>query len=99
MKKSPRRPTCLDCGSEELLGEVTLVRYLPLSSRGDSIRVTSKEAKITSVDLKLSWEREGNDVKEVRGPILCYDCGAIHEYHMGRDGGLRLRSTYDDAED
>lgn len=81
-----KKKVCLICGGEDLRGRVVLERFLPISSRGDSVKVSSKEANVTAVDLKRAWtETEEGAEKRVRGPIYCMDCGAVHEYH--KDGG------------
>lgn len=88
----PKTPACLLCGGTDLRAVVTLTRMLPLSTRGDSVRVTGSEAAVTKLDLKSSWmNEEDGSLKKVRGPIYCLDCGAEHAYHHdGRNSGLRL---------
>jgi hypothetical protein len=84
-----QQKVCLVCGGE-LFAKVTLTRMLPLSARGDNVRVSVKEAKVTAVDMKLAWqEDELGQVRKVRGPIYCIECGTEHEYHVGDKEPLR----------
>lgn len=77
------------CGGE-LHAEVVLTRLLPLSARGDNVKVSVKEAKVTAVDMKLAWQEDAHgQVRKIRGPIYCIECGSQHEYHVGDKDPLR----------
>lgn len=74
---------CLDCESVDLRAIVHVVKYLPLGARGGSVKVGGNN--VTQMDLKNQWDKE-----DVRGPIVCLDCGAEHHYVVGSKKPLRL---------
>lgn len=86
---SVRQRVCLLCGGE-LHGEVVIRRLLPLSARGDNVKVSSSEAKVTAIDMKQAWVEGEDGIRTVRGPIYCIECGSEHEYHVGDKEPLRL---------
>lgn len=84
-----QKKVCLLCGGD-LLAEVTITRLLPLSARGDNVKVSVKEAKVTAIDMKNAWQEDAHgNLQKIRKPIYCIECGTEHEYHVGSDDPLR----------
>jgi hypothetical protein len=78
---------CISCNSENLVGEVTVKRLLPLAKRNGTVKVGGQA--ITQIDLKNAWsiDSEGNE-KPIRGPVFCMDCAELMMYDAS-EGGLR----------
>lgn len=86
---------CLKCDSEGLLCKVTIVKYLPLADRNGTVKVGG--SKVGQMDQKTFWDKtngkEDGPDQEIRGPIMCPDCGTEHFYIVGDKKPLRVGST------
>lgn len=78
---------CPSCDSDQLLAVLTITKSLKLAVRGGSVKVGGE--KITQVDLKDAWDKdpEGKE-REIKGPILCADCGEPSFYVTGAKKNL-----------
>lgn len=79
---------CLDCDSENLKAQVTLVYDVPLAARMGTVKIGGM--KVTQLDLKEAWDKQA-----IRGPIRCFDCGAEHYYVYGATDPLRKGAVAD----
>lgn len=71
---------CKVCGSDQLLCEIVITKYLPLAARGGSVKVG--QAKVTKLDLQEAWDREDGKDRKVKSPVICEACGTRYEYHV-----------------
>lgn len=87
---------CLRCNSEDLRGEILIRKSLPVTRRRGSVAIAG--VKVSQKELKTTWDYDGDDVRLIRGPILCADCGAEHFYVKGGADNKRLRmGSYEEA--
>lgn len=82
---------CLECGSDALLGHVTITLYVPLAKKGGSLKIGGvKIGQNTILDM---WDGPKDNDKKIKGPIVCADCTSEHYYVVGSKKSLRLGST------
>lgn len=82
---------CVDCGSDSLLGLITIEKAIPLAQKGGGLNM--KGQKVGQIDIKDAWLKDpsGNEKGEY-GPIVCALCGAEHVYVPGgKPTALRLK--------
>lgn len=79
---------CLACGSEELLGNVTIDLFVSLAKKGGSLKIGG--VKIGQNTVLDAWDGPKNKEKKIKGPIVCADCESRHYYVVGSKKSLRL---------
>lgn len=85
---------CLSCKGENLVGEVTIKKLLPLAKRNGTVKIAGQT--ISQIDLKNAWaENSDGSTKRLRGPVYCEDC--LTEMHWSEDrASLVLGSIHEE---